>query len=211
MVNEKEYAGETPALQWVSSSVIPAMAEFRTRDYFPIEEYKPNSHDMTWEPKSPWIAHLSREFRHRFGGVPRRDIPERDVPELVERNILEFTLNGYAVTRSISDASALEVLGGAEKVAVPLYAVYATMEQQKDGQGGVLPVRNCGSFFLCKDATGVFCRVFARYQSFENTQDALKEKYRGWCLSVVDISEQTHLYDTEGGGGHFLFTGARIS
>lgn len=206
-MTNKEYLSAESVLQWVSCITLPAVAEFRTRDHFPIDEYRPNSHDMTWKPKSPWIVYVSTAFRHRFGGLPKENIPE-----LIERDVPTLRINGYSAISSISDMDAIEKLGGAEEVAIPLCAVYGIMEQQKDGQGGVLPTHTRGSFFLCKDATRVLRWVFVRYQSCATIEDEmLKEKHRGWYVSVADPGERIHLYDAEFKGGHVLFTCARLS
>jgi hypothetical protein len=95
----------------------------------------------------------------------------------IEDLIPQITLRYAKLLSDIRDVKIIAELGGEAKVEVALAEVYYLMEQQKNGEGGVLLINNYTNVFYIKDVNGVLRAVDV--QSFGS----------GWYVSASSIAD----------------------
>jgi len=96
------------------------------------------------------IAYMIGHFPQWFGGK-------------VEGPVAASTLRYYELQRDAGDRSILEALGGEAKIETTMTEVYALMDRQRTGQGGILAINGWGNIFYVRDELKVLRVVYVHW------------------------------------------------
>ncbi len=81
----------------------------------------------------------------------------------VEGPVAASTLHYYELQRDAGDKAILSALGGEGRVETTMTEVYALMDRQRSGQGGILAINGWGNIFYVRDEQGVLRVVYVHW------------------------------------------------
>ena len=96
------------------------------------------------------IAYFAGHFSQWFDGK-------------VEGPVAASTLRYYELQRDAGDTSILDSLGGEAAVETTMTEVYALMDRQRSGQGGILAINGFGNIFYVRDQANALRVVYVHW------------------------------------------------
>jgi len=81
----------------------------------------------------------------------------------VEGPVAASTLRYFELQRDASDQAILDGLGGESQVETTMTEVYALMDRQRSGQGGILAINGWGNIFYIRDERNVLRVVYVHW------------------------------------------------